>query len=96
MGLLEVRGVTRHFHGVHALNSVNPTLAREIGERLQVIAAEGVTLLLIEHQIDMITRLCSHVIVMAEGRRLTEGSFAEIAADRAVQDAYMGRPRWAS
>ena len=42
---------------------------------------------------DMIARLCDHVIVMAEGRRMTEGSFAEIAADHAVQDAYMGRRR---
>jgi branched-chain amino acid transport system ATP-binding protein/neutral amino acid transport system ATP-binding protein len=75
---------------------VNPTLAREIGERLREILAEGVTLLLIEHQMDMIARLCDHVIVMAEGRRLTEGSFAEVAADTVVQEAYMGRPRWAS
>jgi branched-chain amino acid transport system ATP-binding protein/neutral amino acid transport system ATP-binding protein len=75
---------------------VNPTLSRDIGERLREIAAEGVTLLLIEHQMDMIARLCDHVIVMAEGRRLIEGSFAEVAADTTVQDAYMGRPRWAS
>jgi ABC-type branched-subunit amino acid transport system ATPase component len=75
---------------------VNPTLAREIGERLREIVADGVSLLLIEHQMDMIARLCDHVIVMAEGRRLTEGSFAEVAADTVVQEAYMGRPRWAS
>jgi ABC-type branched-subunit amino acid transport system ATPase component len=78
------------------LAGVNPTLCREIGERLQEIVAEGITLLLIEHQMDMIARLCDHVIVMAEGRRLTEGSFAEVAADGAVQDAYMGGKRWAS
>jgi ABC-type branched-subunit amino acid transport system ATPase component len=78
------------------LAGVNPTLAREIGERLQEIAAEGVTLLLIEHQMDMIARLCGHVIVMAEGRRLTEGTFASVAANTEVQDAYMGGVRWAS
>ena len=72
---------------------VNPTLAREIGEQLRQIADAGISLLLIEHQMDMIARLCDHVIVMAEGRHLTEGSFAEIAANHAVQDAYMGRPR---
>jgi ABC-type branched-subunit amino acid transport system ATPase component len=70
---------------------VNPSLARDIGEILRAIVADGVTLLLIEHQMDMIARLCDHVIVMAEGRRMTEGSFTEVAADRAVQDAYMGR-----
>jgi branched-chain amino acid transport system ATP-binding protein/neutral amino acid transport system ATP-binding protein len=72
---------------------VNPTLGAEIGEQLREIAADGITLLLIEHQMDMIARLCDHVIVMAEGRRLTEGSFAEVASDTTVQEAYMGRPR---
>ena len=73
---------------------VNPTLVREIGERLRQIADEdGITLLLIEHQMDMIARLCDHVIVMAEGRYLLGGTFAAVAADATVQDAYMGRPR---
>ena len=39
---------------------------------------------------DMIALLCDHVIVMAEGRHLVEGSFAEVAANATVQDAYMG------
>jgi branched-chain amino acid transport system ATP-binding protein/neutral amino acid transport system ATP-binding protein len=75
---------------------VNPTLARHIGDRLREIVADGISLFLIEHQMDMIARLCDHVIVMAEGKRLTEGSFAEVSADEEVQEAYMGRPRWAS
>jgi branched-chain amino acid transport system ATP-binding protein/neutral amino acid transport system ATP-binding protein len=75
---------------------VNPTLAREIGEQLRSLVADGITILLIEHQMDMIARLCDHVIVMAEGRRLVEGSFAALARDPVVQEAYMGRRRWAS
>ena len=75
---------------------VNPSLAVQIGERLREIVAGGVSLLLIEHQMDTIARLCDHVIVMAEGRRLTEGSFDEIAANETVQDAYMGTPRCVS
>jgi ABC-type branched-subunit amino acid transport system ATPase component len=74
---------------------VNPTLARQIGDRLREIVSDGISLFLIEHQMDMIARLCDHVIVMAEGVRLTEGSFAAVAADTQVQEAYMGRPRWA-
>jgi len=70
---------------------VNPTLVREIGEKLREIVARGVTLLLIEHQMDMIARLCDHVIVMAEGRRLLEGTFDEVAGNHDVQQAYMGR-----
>ena len=75
---------------------VNPTLANEIGEHLRGLVAEGITILLIEHQMDTISRLCDHVVVLAEGRRLVEGRFAEVAANHAVQEAYMGRRRWAS
>jgi ABC-type branched-subunit amino acid transport system ATPase component len=45
---------------------------------------------------DMIARLCDPVIVLAEGRTLAAGSFAEIQANENVQEAYMGRRRWAS
>ena len=70
---------------------VNPTLAREIGEHLKSLIADGITILLIEHHMDMVARLCDHVVVMAEGRRLAEGTFEQMAADASVQSAYMGR-----
>jgi branched-chain amino acid transport system ATP-binding protein/neutral amino acid transport system ATP-binding protein len=70
---------------------VNPTLAREIGEHLKALGREGITILLIEHHMDMVARLCDHVIVLAEGRRLAEGPFEEVAGNAAVQEAYMGR-----
>jgi ABC-type branched-subunit amino acid transport system ATPase component len=75
---------------------VNPTLARAIGERLRDLVADGITILLIEHQMDAIARLCDHVVVLAEGRTLIEGTFAALAASPVVQEAYMGRRRWAS
>jgi ABC-type branched-subunit amino acid transport system ATPase component len=72
---------------------VNPTLAREIGDHLRALVAEGISVLLIEHHMDTIAALCDPVIVMADGRHLREGSFAEVAADPLVQEAYMGRRR---
>jgi ABC-type branched-subunit amino acid transport system ATPase component len=75
---------------------INPTLANEIAEHLVALRREGLTFLVIEHHMDMIARLCEPVVVMAEGRRLRAGSFAAIAADPAVQEAYMGGRRWAS
>ena len=72
---------------------VNPTLAEEIGDHLRTIVAEGRTILLIEHDMALVERISDHVIVMAGGRLLAEGTFAVVRADPAVQDAYLGPRR---
>ncbi len=72
---------------------VNPTLAEEIAAHLRSLRDDGITFLIVEHHMDLIARLCDPVIVMAEGRRLAQGAFSSIAADPAVQEAYMGRRR---
>ena len=70
---------------------VNPTLTGEIAEHLVALNRAGITICLIEHDMALIRELCDPVIVMAEGRTLTMGSFAEVAADSRVQEAYLGR-----
>ena len=70
---------------------VNPALSAAIAEHLHSLRQDGTSFLVIEHHMDLIARLCDPVIVMAAGARLTEGSFAEVAANPAVQDAYMGQ-----
>ncbi len=60
------------------------------------IGEEGLTFLVIEHNMDMIARLCRPVVVMTEGRRLAHGTFAEVASDPRVQAAYMGERQWVS
>ncbi|HKZ06288.1 MAG TPA: ABC transporter ATP-binding protein [Methylomirabilota bacterium] len=70
---------------------VNPTLAGEIARHLERLRDDGLTFLIIEHHLDVIARLCDPVVVLAEGRHLAEGSFASLAADPRVQEAYMGR-----
>ena len=72
---------------------VNPSLARDIAQHLRTLVEQGLTVLLIEHHMDTIAQLCDHVVVLAEGKNLAEGSFAEVASDLAVQEAYMGRRR---
>jgi branched-chain amino acid transport system ATP-binding protein len=69
---------------------VNPTLLEVIIDRIRAIQARGVTLLLIEHNMDMVARLCSRVVVMAQGRLLAEGPPAAIARDTRVIEAYLG------
>nr|WP_255720331.1 ABC transporter ATP-binding protein [Acuticoccus kalidii] len=70
---------------------VNPTLTGEIAAHLSELHRSGITICLIEHDMALIRELCDPVIVMAEGKTLTEGSFAAVAADPRVQEAYLGR-----
>lgn len=70
---------------------VNPTLAGEIAERIAELRDTGLTFLVVEHDMDVVARLCDPVIVMAGGCDLTTGSFDDIVNDRRVQDAYLGK-----
>ena len=72
---------------------VNATLAEAIGDHLMAIATEGTTVLLVEHDMALVERVCAHVVVMALGRRLAEGRFDAVREDAAVQDAYLGARR---
>ena len=69
---------------------VNPSLLELIIDRLQALNAGGTSILLIEHNMDAVARLCSRVVVMAGGRYLAEGTPAAVAANPAVIDAYLG------
>jgi branched-chain amino acid transport system ATP-binding protein len=72
---------------------VNRTLLAELAHYIERLHAErGISFCIIEHDMDLITRLCDPVIVMAEGRVLAQGSMDEIRADAAVREAYLGLP----
>lgn len=70
---------------------VNRTLLRTITDSIQRLRDErGYTFCVIEHDMDLIGRLCDPVIVMAEGRVLTEGKAADVMANEQVIEAYLG------
>jgi branched-chain amino acid transport system ATP-binding protein len=69
---------------------VNPTLLELIIGRILDLNRTGTSILLIEHNMDAVSRLCGRVVVMAAGRHLAEGSPEEIARDPAVVEAYLG------
>ena len=69
---------------------VAPALLDLIIDRIAAIRDRGVTLLLIEHNMEMVARLCSRVLVMAQGRLLAEGPPAAVVRDPAVVEAYLG------
>ena len=59
-------------------------------DRILDLHARGKSILLIEHNMEMVSRLCGRVVVMATGSYLTEGAPAEVARNPAVIDAYLG------
>lgn len=70
---------------------VNPTLMDELAHAIQHLCrSRGATILLIEHDMDLVRRLCDPVIVLVEGRPLLEGSFDTVTQDPRVLEAYLG------
>ena len=70
---------------------VNRTLLKEVGDAIQRLHQDhGYTFCMIEHDLEFISRLCDPVIVMAEGRVLTEGSATEVKSNEEVIEAYLG------
>jgi branched-chain amino acid transport system permease protein len=72
------------------LAGVNPTLHPVIGRFIRELRADGITVLLIEHNLDFVDELCDEVIVMAEGTPIAQGPLSELRRDRRVVDAYLG------
>ena len=71
---------------------VNRTLLKEIaGAILRLNLHRGYTFCIIEHDMELISLLCDPVIVMVEGKVLTQGSAPVIQADERVVEAYLGR-----
>jgi len=69
---------------------VNPSLLAVIVERIAEINRGGVAVLVIEHNMDVIVKLCERVFVMAAGRLLCEGPPEAVTRDPRVIDAYLG------
>jgi branched-chain amino acid transport system permease protein len=68
---------------------VHPNLARQIGNELIALCREGMTILMVEHELAIMDEFCNPVAVMAEGAVLAEGTMAQLRARREVVEAYL-------
>ncbi|MFM2182261.1 MAG: hypothetical protein RJB61_555 [Actinomycetota bacterium] len=69
---------------------VNPALKQSLNQHIRGLRDEGMTVLFVEHDMDMVHDISDWVIVMAEGRLIAEGTPDQISRNQAVIDAYLG------
>ncbi|WP_216910572.1 branched-chain amino acid ABC transporter permease/ATP-binding protein [Nocardia noduli] len=69
---------------------LDTTESRWLGDRLLAIRASGVTILLVEHDMSLVLRICDIVQVLNFGRTLASGTPEQIRGDRTVAEAYLG------
>lgn len=70
---------------------VHPNIRRIILDAIRRIRENGVTFLVIEHDMEMVREICDRIVVMDAGEIVAEGGFDEIAHNAEVQQAYLGR-----
>jgi branched-chain amino acid transport system ATP-binding protein len=69
---------------------VNPALKQSLLDHIKGLRAQGMTVLFVEHDMDMVQDISDWVIVMAEGRIIAEGPPKSISDNEAVVSAYLG------
>ena len=69
---------------------VNPALRQALLEKIRELPSEGITVLFVEHDMDVVSAVSDVVVCMAEGQVIASGTAGEVAADQRVVEAYLG------
>jgi branched-chain amino acid transport system ATP-binding protein len=72
---------------------VNPALMEEIIARIKALNRQGITFLIVEHNMELVMGTCNPVVVMAAGTVIAQGPPNEIQNNPDVLEAYLGRER---
>lgn len=68
---------------------VHPQLARQLGDLLLGLCADGITIVMVEHELAIMDEFADPVVVMADGRVLAQGAMAALRAREEVVEAYL-------
>ena len=71
------------------MSGVHPRVVQEIQRYLESLRDEGYTILMVEHELHMVERLCDSVYVMAQGKVIGSGTMASLRRQREIVDAYL-------
>jgi ABC-type branched-subunit amino acid transport system ATPase component len=69
---------------------INPIMIERLERHIRTLHGRGITFLVVEHDMNLVMRLCDPVVVMDHGAKLAEGGPHEVQRDPAVLDAYLG------
>ena len=71
------------------MSGVHPRVIEEIQHYLKALRAEGLTIVMVEHELHLVEQLCDSVFVMAQGKLIGSGTMASLRRQREIVDAYL-------